>query len=63
MTLHVDLHFMARIMSCLVRTSENPSTASSVKHWKILEISNSIVTLLGATKDPLFCPVSPFSVI
>ena len=33
MTLHVDLHFMA----CLVCTSENSSTTSSVKHWKILQ--------------------------
>ena len=52
-TLHVGLHFMA----CLVCTSENPSTNSSVKHWKILQSSNSNVTLLGATKDPLFCPL------
>ena len=37
MTLHVDLHFAA----CLVSTSENPSTANSVKHWKIVESSNS----------------------
>ena len=49
MTLHVDLHFMV----CVVCTSENPITASSVKHWKILESSNSNVTLLGATKDQL----------
>ena len=51
MTLHVNLHFMA----CLVCTSENPSTDSCVKHWKILESLNSNVILLGATKNLLFC--------
>ena len=53
MTQHVDLHLMA----CFVSTSENPSTASRVKHRKILDSSNSNVTLLDAVKDQLFCPL------
>ena len=50
MTLHVDLHFMA----CLVSTSENPGTTIGVKHGKILKSSNSNVTLLGANKYTVF---------
>ena len=44
-------------VACLVHTSENPSTANSVKHWKILESSNSNLIMLGATNDQLFCPL------
>ena len=40
--------------SAPLRNCENPSTASCVKHWKILESLNSNVILQGATKNQLF---------